>query len=361
MVLFGLAAAVTLVHLLLADKALEDALGSGEQNGAPRRIEVSFVRELARSAEPLATPVAPALPRVNAAAAALPASSPALAELPPLPVPLPTPSVASVPEPAPPIAEAVIAQAPEPLPAPSPPTVAEPPPAPPITPAFEWPPSTRLTYTLTGNYRGPVDGQARVEWLRSGTRYQMHLDVNIGPSIAPLMSRRMSSDGELTPQGLRPLRYDEETKVVLRSPRQQSITFDDERIRLPAGTELPRPAGVQDAASQFGQLTWLFTTQPALLEPGRSIEIPLALPRRVDLWTYDVLERETLNTPAGPIEAVHVKPRREARSGDLTAEMWIAPTLQYLPVRIVIRQDEQTWVDLLLQRLPQQAMPPAGR
>ncbi|HRC39330.1 MAG TPA: hypothetical protein PK420_14750, partial [Rubrivivax sp.] len=56
--------------------------------------------------------------------------------------------------------------------------------------------------------------------------------------------------------------------------------------------------------------------------------------------------------------ALHVKPRREAmRPGDLAAEMWVAPSLQYLPVRIVIRQDEETHVDLVIERLPLQAEP----
>jgi hypothetical protein len=65
---------------------------------------------------------------------------------------------------------------------------------------------------------------------------------------------------------------------------------------------------------------------------------------------------ETLWTPVGAIEAVHVQPRREPRpGGDLVAEMWFAPTLQYLPVRIKIRQDAQTWIDLLVDRLPEQA------
>jgi hypothetical protein len=44
--------------------------------------------------------------------------------------------------------------------------------------------------------------------------------------------------------------------------------------------------------------------------------------------------------------------------------MWFAPSLQYLPVRILIRQDAQTYVDLLIDRLPEQAAdlpaPPAS-
>ena len=49
--------------------------------------------------------------------------------------------------------------------------------------AFEWPPSTRLSYVLTGNYRGEVNGGAQVEWVRVGTRYQVHMDVMVGRAV----------------------------------------------------------------------------------------------------------------------------------------------------------------------------------
>jgi cell division septation protein DedD len=224
--------------------------------------------------------------------------------------------------------------------------------------AFEWPPSTRLSYRLSGNYRGPVEGQASVEWLRSGTRYQVLMDLSIGPSFAPLMSRRVSSDGEVTAEGLQPQRYDEETRLVWTAPRRLNIQMDADTVRLADGSLRPRPPGLQDSASQFVQLTWLFTTQPELLQPGRSITLPLALPRQVEPWIYDVLDSETLDTPAGPVAAVHVKPRRVARPGvDLTAEVWVAPSLQYLPVRILIRQSADTYIDLNIERLPEQAAP----
>ncbi|MDQ2779555.1 MAG: DUF3108 domain-containing protein, partial [Pseudomonadota bacterium] len=227
-------------------------------------------------------------------------------------------------------------------------------------PAFEWPPSTRLDYKLTGNYRGPVEGQAQVEWLRQGQRYQVFMDLSIGPAFAPLFSRRVSSEGLIGAEGLHPQRYDEVTTAVFIAPRRKRIDLADDLIHLPERDAVPRPAGVQDSASQFVQLTWLFTTRPALLRAGSHVTIPLALPRRVEPWIYDVLETETLPTPAGPVEAVHVKPRREANPGhDPTAEVWVAPSLQYLPVRILIRQDAETYLDLVIERLPQQAADPA--
>jgi hypothetical protein len=201
-----------------------------------------------------------------------------------------------------------------------------------------------------------VEGQATVEWLRSGLRYQVRMLLNVGPSFAPLLSRLHASEGELTEQGLRPRRYDEQSKVVLRAPRTLTLWLDETQVRLPDGRQLPRPPGVQDSASQFLQLLWLFTRDPGLLKAGQVVDMPLALPRYLDVWRYEVVGPERLSTPMGDIDAVHVKPRRTPRPGlELTAEMWVAPTLQYLPVRLLIRQDAETFVDLLLTELPEQA------
>ena len=391
--LLGLAAAVLAAHLWLADRALPDALGQGAGDPRLARIEVAFVRELA-PAQPVAVGARPVPPaRRSASAVALPASASASAAAPAQSTPaarLPGPVVTSQAEPLPATAIATAsasASAPPPLATADTPPLASAASAAPAAPseptpaglaqapltgavgaaatapagatAFDWPPSTRLSYRLSGHFRGPVEGQARVEWLRSGARYQVHMDVSVGPSFAPLLSRRVSSEGDITDQGLYPRRFEETTRALLRDARRVSIALGETTVRLASGVELPRPADVQDSASQFVQLTWLFTTQPQRLQPGQAIDMPLALPRQLQVWTYDVLASELLDTPAGALRAVHVKPRREARAGgELTAELWFAPSLQYLPVRILIRQDAENFIDLVIERLPQQAEGP---
>jgi hypothetical protein len=342
--------AVLLLHLWLAARVAASRIGAGAADRPPARIEMAFVQVLAPTAPAavaaLAAPRRRARPEV-----AVPAAEPASA----------SEAAASAAPPAPAASDPATELAP--ALADAAPPVAEVPQAPAsaAVPAFEWPPSTRLSYTLTGNYRGPIDGQAQVEWVRSGERYQVHLDVTIGPSFAPLITRSMSSDGELGPDGLQPRRYDEVTRIVLRDARPATILFEPQEVLLANGRRMPRPPGVQDSVSQFVQLSWRFTLQPELLTVGRVLEVPLALPRRVETWVYDVLASETLDTPAGPVAAVRVRSRREAKAGgDLVPEMWFAPTLQYLPVRIVLRLDAETWLDLLINRLPQQALPGAA-
>jgi hypothetical protein len=345
--------AVIGAHLWLGHTLDLPQLGEGAADSRPTRLDVAFVRVLAPAA-PVAVVAAqpPARRRPPAAVARgeLPAPEP-VAEAASAPELL---AAAEPPAPAVPVPEPVPLPIPEPVPEPV--AAASAPASAASAPAFDWPPSTRLSYRLTGHYRGPVDGSAQVQWLRDGSRYQVHLDVLIGPPFAPLITRQMSSDGTLGPDGLQPRRYDERTKIVFRDARLATLQFQGAEVQLANGRRVAQPPGVQDTVSQFVQLSWRFTLRPELLREGQVLEVPLALPRRVENWVYDVRAPETLLTPAGPVDAVRVQPRREPRpGGDLVAEMWFAPTLQYLPVRIVIRQDAETFVDLLIDRLPEQA------
>ncbi len=197
-------------------------------------------------------------------------------------------------------------------------------------------------------------GDAQVEWVRVGTRYQVHVDIGVGARFAPIITRRMSSEGELVGDSLRPSRYDEDTRVLLRPPRRVTILLGPDEIALPNGVKLPRAPDVQDAASQFIQLAAHFTTHPELLEAGNAIEILIVLRNRVGLFTYDVIGRDETATPFGMLDTVHLKPRDiKDRGNVLTAEIWFAPQLRYLPVRIRIEQDPATYVDLVIVRRPE--------
>lgn len=222
---------------------------------------------------------------------------------------------------------------------------------------FEWPASTRLSFVLTGNFRGPVQGSAQVEWIRIGSHYQVHLDLHVGPSFAPLVTRQLTSDGEITAAGLTPRSFVQDTQVVLQARNQVAIAFGPDGVVLPNGERHAAVAGVQDTASQFVQLAYLFGTRPELLHVGGSIELPVAMPRQIDKVTYDMVGEETLTTDFGPVATLHLKPRFDPKPGELSAESWVAPQLRYLPVRIRIRQDAQTYVDLMIERRPELAAP----
>jgi Protein of unknown function (DUF3108) len=376
--------AVSVAHWWVAEQLPDSQFGDGRADDTPQAIEVAFVRELAPAAPPVFAAAEPAAvskpsprilpaPRPAASAASQAASEPFAAQEASAPASSSTADSAASPSPSAsdPLVAAVGPTAPS-APA-STPAVPDSPasaaaPAPPVAvagamppggaasaAAFDWPPSTRLSYNFEGYSMGPVYGNAQVEWLRDGTHYQVRLEVR----VPPLGGRRMLSDGQISAQGLAPRRYDEETDRLFHDTARQSVLFEPDRIQLANGKVNDPVPGVQDTASQFVQMTWLFLTRPELLQVGRSVEFPLALPRRVGRWTYDVREQVDLVLPFGVIKAFHLEPRPTSRRGkEWLVDIWIAPSLQYLPAKITLRQDAENYGELTLKSPPLQAAAP---
>ncbi len=282
---------------------------------------------------------------------------PELKEEAPPPKPPEPVAEAPAPEPAPPEPETPVAQAPEP---PASDTIAAPSPTPSasapgstgtataaVTPGLDgWPSDTRLTYRLGGRFRsGELYGDARVLWQREDKRYQVRVEVG----LTFLASLVMTSQGEVDPVTLRPQAYEE-----VRNGRPRGLRLNETEVQLANGKVMPRPPGVQDTASQFVELSHRFASGQEKLEVGRAVSFWMARPGALDLWTYDVVGSEMLRTRLGEIEAFHLKPRPIANPrGNITAEMWFAPSLQYLPVRIRVNLGEEAHVDLLVETIEQ--------
>ncbi len=216
---------------------------------------------------------------------------------------------------------------------------------------FHGPKAIRISYTLRGQYRGELNGSAQVEWLRQGDTYQVLMDIQTGP----VFQRQMRSEGVMSNEGLWPRKYSEKSKLLFKTPRLASMLIDSAGVLLPSGQRLVAPRQVQDPASQFIQLTYLFQTQSDLLLPGKEIPLAVATPRNVTEWVYDVLEPETLNTPIGRLWAFQLRPRRigSPRPHDLKTDVWFSPALYDLPIRIRIEQDNQHHLDLHIAKNPE--------
>lgn len=237
-----------------------------------------------------------------------------------------------------------VAPAPAAAPAPSAPTGLASAGAP---PPDTWPPDARLTYRLEGQWRGgPIQGTARVQWQRQGTRYQAQVEIE----IPPFVQRVLTSQGDVTPQGLVPRVYEERSRN-----RRRAMQMGDTDITLADGRSVPRPAGLQDTASQFVELGHRFATGVHTLALGEVITLPLARPGHVDTWTYDVVAQDLITIARlGEVAAWRLRPRPgTARRDNLTAEIWLAPSLRHLPVRIRITLGDEAEMDLKVETLEQ--------
>ncbi|MFZ5528136.1 MAG: DUF3108 domain-containing protein [Pseudomonadota bacterium] len=231
---------------------------------------------------------------------------------------------------------------------------------------FEWPLTTRVTFKAEGYIRGPIYGQAQVEWVREGMRYQVRVDASVGPSFAPLGSQRWTSEGEITPEGLAPRRFESINKLLISSGKPRLVTFHPHEVELSDGQRVPKLPMVQDPASHYIQLAYMALLKPETLQVGGTLSMPLAWTRKQDTVTYDILAREMLDTPVGKVETFKLKPRplpsqkeKDKARDEVLAEIWVAPSLQYLPIRMLLRQGAANYLDMKMDKMPQQASAPS--
>lgn len=351
--IIGLTLMSVLMHIIVTVQVGSSLPTADEANESKiKRMEATYVKEVKLSAPPVAVarPVAP----VTAAA---PAKGKSKKIKPPQ-------DKASAPEEsASEVAQAASEAVAEPKPetkvaeAPPPPPPASAASTPPKGPVFEWPKATKVSFKLEGYFRGKLTGSAAVEWLRKGNKYQVFLDTTVGG----IFSQQATSEGEITPEGLYPTRNETKGRRFFTDIPVRTIVFDKDEITFPNGDKAARPEGVQDLISNIIQLSYQFTLDPKLLQPGTSLKVKVATAKQLEDLVLDVVKEDIIDSPMGPLSAMHVKPRRLIETGTPLppVEIWFAPNLQYLPVRIYAEKtdgprEKQFNLKMEMERPPQQ-------
>lgn len=300
----------------------------------PTGVGPAASRPAGSASSPASSPIAPAPAAATPEAVADRSTGPASS-----PMPDPTTSASGAPPRA-------AAPAVEPAAAPAPAASAASSPS--RTPGLDWPPDTLVRYQLEGEWRGgAVPGSAQVQWQRQDGRYQARILVDLGL----LGNLVLTSQGELAGAHLVPRVYEEQ-----RRNRRRLVRMPDEAVVLADGRQVERPVQVQDTASQFIELGQRLARSVPPARVGQTLQLPLARPGGVDVWSYDIVAEEIVNLPkAGEVSALRLRPRRPGPAADnsVTAEIWFAPRLQYLPVRILLTLGTEARIDLRVESIEQ--------
>ena len=218
----------------------------------------------------------------------------------------------------------------------------------------DWPNDTRINVKISGYFRGKVTGSGSVTWQRQAEKYQARVAASFG-----LGGFTMTSQGTVANEGLNPKVFEESIVGRLRSAH-----FEDDAITIGSGKRIPRtslPGGlgvgsVQDSASQFVELSWRFATGRATLAPGATVTYWLGRPEGLYQYIYDISGPEPMDLPKfGSIHTWHLTPRPipGLKPDAIYGEIWIAPSLQYLPVKIRMRNAQGVYLDLLVDSMEQ--------
>ena len=308
--LLALTAAVLAAHALVLRPAPEPVQAPAPAKGKPFVVRTVAVPEPEPVATPAALSVAPAKP-----AAPMPAPAPPRRAR-PVEVPAPVDTAAAAVQAAPAIN--VAAAAPEAASA-----------APPR--ALAIPGSVRLYYKVDLQARGlALQGSGELAWRHDGESYDAKLEFR-APFGSP---RTQRSTGRITPEGLAPLRFSEKG----RSEEAAHFERDKGKVSFSSNRpDAPLLSGAQDRLSVFLQLAAMIAGEPAKFPPGTAVTLQTAGTRDAEPWVFTVEGEEKLVLPGGNVAALKLtrSPRKEF---DTKVELWLAPGMAYVPVRLRLTQ-----------------------
>lgn len=204
------------------------------------------------------------------------------------------------------------------------------------------PPSTTLRYAVNGTAKGlGYHATAVLQWKNTADRYEASLEV--GAFL--LGSRTQTSAGLLGPQGLLPERFSDKNRSELAAHFQR----DKGLISFSANTpEVPLLKGAQDRLSVVLQLSALLAADPTRYPIGTMLSFQTVSQREAEVWQFKVVNEETLDLPYGAVPSLKLQ-RNPRRDFDQRIELWFAPALNHLPVRLRITNANGDTVDQLLR------------
>jgi hypothetical protein len=209
--------------------------------------------------------------------------------------------------------------------------------------AFKAPESALLKYHVQGQAKGlNYWASAELAWQQNGQNYDSSLTV----SAFLLGSRTQVSKGTLGPEGLMPTRFGDKSRSELAAHFQRDKGIISFSANSP---DAPLLKGAQDRLSVVIQISSLFAGDPTRFPLGTMLSFQTVSQREAEVWHFLVEKEELLQLPFGEINAIKLnrKPRREF---DQQIELWFAPTLGYLPVRLRITNANGDFVDQLLNK-----------
>lgn len=205
---------------------------------------------------------------------------------------------------------------------------------------FSVPPSGELQYDTF--YNGVRNQPGTIHWTSNAKSYEMVVSVPL-PFVGTFV---YSSHGRIDAFGLAPDQY-----IEKRGRRAEDIAIfnrSDKKIaftRTPAS--LPLPDGAQDRFSMVMQLASLVRGDPAAYKPGVTRQFFVVDNDSGENWPIETIGDETLRTAQGFIDTRHFK-RLPRHDGDLRRiDVWLAPSLGWLPARIVQTEPNGTQFELV--------------
>ena len=186
-------------------------------------------------------------------------------------------------------------------------------------------------YAITTS--GMTIGHVNESFVRKGSSYTIQSVTRSEGVLKMFVDDEFTaeSSGRVDAAGLRPLTYAEHRAKDNKRDLKSEFDWDKGVMRTVLhgeNSQVALPRETQDRISMMYQ----FANMKKL---GETLVVPMADRRRIELYTYRLVEQVKLSTPAGEFDTLHYE-RIANDPKDTRADVWLAKDHFNFPVRVVL-------------------------
>jgi hypothetical protein len=210
------------------------------------------------------------------------------------------------------------------------------------------PPSAKLDYLIRADIQGlSLEGSGSIDWQYSSPKYRLQFDTR-SPLIGLLLSER--SEGSVDRRQLQPASF------YSKRFRKEAATVNFDRLAgsiiFPGDTApLKLEGNEQDRISVLWQLVSMVRATPSRFNAGSPWKFFVIGHRGGEAWTFTVSEKERLRTSLGEVDSLHLVHLPPEHSKAPKVDIWLAPAMDWLPVRIRFSEENGDTIEQTLDRI----------
>jgi hypothetical protein len=214
--------------------------------------------------------------------------------------------------------------------------------------AHQLPPSAELAYTIKARQHGiSLNGEAHVTWQAGDGKYSIATESRVS-LLGKILENR--SEGAVDDYGLAPAtfyekRFRKEPSTTRFQRDSKTIVFSD------SDDSYPLKGGEQDRTSAPWQLAAQARATPGQFKPGSEWKYFVAGRRDAEVWRFKVVERDKVATGQGEVDALHLVKAPPPDAQGQQVDLWLAPSLDWYPVRIRFNDADGDFVDQTLDKI----------
>lgn len=208
--------------------------------------------------------------------------------------------------------------------------------------ALAAPKQVKLTYEATRN--GQAFANVTETYQQEGNRYRIE-SVTKGVGVYALFGeRRLTSEGEVTAQGLKPEHF--ELHQGDNEKRSLYTDFDWKASQLTMKVKgKPNSVALEPGTQDLSSFIYQFMFAPP---SGEELNLPVTTGKKLRNYHYKITAKaEQLETPAGKFKVMHLEDADKDAAED-GKELWLGVDQHYLPVKLMMLDDKGYKIEQVL-------------